>query len=282
VDPSLFSDGPAPLTFEEDGTINASSGQVTIGGTGLANVDFSLEAQEDDSLVGVLRVGELRVNAGVTVTVKGTNPLVILVSGPVIIDGTIDVGAHGHQGGPGGGNGGKPGEPGHGACGGQVGPGTDDSVCGMLCISGSGGGGHSAPGGSGGAVDFTHETTNENVKLAPGLGGGRCGSDTVTPLAGGSGGAGGGYPIPITLDDATPGPGGGAGGAIQITATGTLSIGPGGGITAPGDGGGSSANAGGPGGGSGGAILLEAFTVTLTSTSFLAANGGGGGAGDCS
>ncbi len=76
--------------------------------------------------------------------------------------------------------------------------------------------------------------------------------------------------------------GGSGGGAVQITVTGTLAIGAGG-IISAGGGGGSipSGNDGGSGGGSGGAILIEASVLDLSLAGGIRAHGGGGAGRGC-
>lgn len=196
------------------------------------------------------------------------------------IDGTLDVGARGVDGGPGGFNGGGPELPGFGPCGGPAAPvGTD--MCPDLCTAGAGGAGHGGRGGAGGDVSLS----TYSVTYPFTMGAGTCGAPTLVPLEGGSGGAGGARPG--TFTSMTPGlapvipSGGGGGGAVQVSAAVSITLGPTGVITAPGEGGSASVSAGGASGGAGGAILLEAPVVTLSPGSVLAANGGAGGAGDC-
>jgi hypothetical protein len=206
----------------------------------------------------VVVMGGLEVRDGVTLRVTGSRPLVLLASGPVAIDGTIDLSAEGDTPGAGGWRGGiTPSEAGAGPSPGGPGMGglrTQDG--------GGGGGGGCGAGGNGGTSGAA--------------GGGTGGTRLVTtlePLTGGSGGGSGN-------DGPVFGPGGAGGGAIQITSlesivvNGAILAGGGGGLESPESGVGSG---GGGGGGAGGAILLEAPQVEVRGR--VLAGGGGGGAG---
>lgn len=241
----------------------------------LAGVGFYLQRQDDDAPpLGVFVVHDLTIPETTTVTITGSAAVVVLATGAVTIDGTVDGGANAQRGGSGGGDGGAAESAGTGLCPGA--PGGAVSTCPHVCASGSGGGGYSGAGGDGSAVDCH---VAEDIVIAAGAGGGLCGNAELIPLQGGSGGAGG----PAVPDETStdPGSGGGGGGAIQISARGSLTIGATAVITVPGGGGGETISAGGAGGGSGGAVLLEAPVITTAATAIIAANGGGGGGGDC-
>jgi hypothetical protein len=184
-------------------------------------------------------VNDLRIATGSHLTITGTRPLIIVVTGTIDIGGPITIaknmdvvpytsGAGGRPSpatapskglGPGGGN-----------------PGTTNTM-------GAGGAGHCGRGGAG----------NNGGAKSP-----TYGNAAIVPLVAVSSGGttmayGGG-----------PGKGGAGGGALQIIAGTSIVIQAAGGISMPGG-----------GGGSGGAILLEAPNVTVKG--FLAANGGAGG-----
>ncbi len=275
-----FSGAESPVVIDSNsGEINSPGG--VIRPEGLSDPDtstsFRVTSQEDGSSLGVLSVKDFILPEGVEVRVVGRFPLAIAATGEVRIDGTLDVGARGLEPGPGGFSGGAPGSAAEGPCGGSLGQGTD--TCPQLCSSGGGGGGHGGLGGAGGPVNYGAELVNGPVIYEETPGGALCGSASLIPLAGGSGGAGGAFVEGSAASH--PGPGGAGGGAIQISAALSIRIGAQGIITAPGEGGGEADAAGGTGGGAGGAILLESPSVFLESSAILAANGGGGGAGDC-
>ena len=199
----------------------------------------------------------------------GARPVIIMASGDVIIDGTLDVSGYGQEPGPGGFRGGvrDPADgdgPNGGAAGEHVGEFEDGGGGGgAFCGAGGNGGfGGRADGGEGGgavAVDFD-----------------------LQPLRGGGGGGRGrGFFAEDGSNNA--GLGGSGGGAVQISALGRITVN--GRILAGGGGGqgggnnfGSSQNWGsGGGGGGGGGILLEAIEIR-GSGAVVAAGGGGGGA----
>ncbi len=194
-------------------------------------------------------------------------PIVLVVEGDVMVNGTIDL-SGGHEmvtlAGPGGGLGGElssnDGNEGAGVCGG--GGGLDNA--GNAGGGGGGGGGFAGMGGLGGvAVDGA----------LGGVGGLVCGEETLMPLVAGSGGGSGG--------DGSGGdtgwPGGGGGGAIQISSK--TSVRGGGSFIVRGGDGDTGMSGGGGGGGSGGAVLLEAPDLTLTSLDITVEGGSGGVAG---
>jgi len=183
-----------------------------------------------------------KLDAGTTLTVQGTKPLIIYSLGAVEIDGTIDLAAHGGTEGAGGFHVSGPGE-GH--------PGGLDNT--NAEISGGSGASFCGLGGGGAPLVGDGGTTS-----TPGA---SYGTADLVPIWGGS--AGGSHSAS-----------GYGGGAIQIVSKTSLNIASGGGINVDGDGGDDHFTIGG-GGGSGGSILLESLTVTIGGT--LSANGGGGG-----
>ncbi|MBI3247750.1 MAG: hypothetical protein HYZ50_14700 [Deltaproteobacteria bacterium] len=232
------------------------------------NVTLDLSSRPD----GTFHFTTITVPAGVTVRFTRnlvTNPsAILLATGNVAINGTIDVSAPATASGPGGGDGGAAGlaftsgGPGFG-----LSPGAGGSV-------GTPNPGHA--GGGGGMATAGLEAIRHSA--APPAAGGAA-VVFPDPLKGGSGGGGGGgwYLFSNNLDG---GFGGGGGGGLRIVTPGTITIA--GSLVANGAGGGTSfANAfgfGGPGGGgSGGAIDLQGADITLPSSGLLRAKGGPGG-----
>jgi len=221
----------------------------------------------------VLALGDLRIATGATLTVTGSRPLAILADGNVTVESgaliLVGAGCSGPSydptcGGPGGGHGGRLQTDLATGCG----PGQNGHLDALAPFeAGGGGGGYGRAG-------------EHSVSSMPGQGGrgDSCGTSSLEPLIGGSGGGAGGIdPNPNTRSG---GRGGGGGGGLQISVSGTLLVT--GSIDAAGAGGEngfagvSSGNVGGGGGGgSGGSILLEAGSLMVPGT--ITANGGGGG-----
>jgi len=210
--------------------------------------------------------------AGATAT--GTNPLVLVATDSIVIDGTLDVASRTGELAVGGGArtavgcgsstdvDGRPGKP-------------NGSVSGIGGGGGAGGGFGNA-GGSGGTGGNGTSTVAAGNPHTPELAG-----VVVGGCPGGKGGNG-------NASDGTTGRGGvggAGGGAVYLLASGSITIA--GTINASGSGGGAgevgSASAsegssgGGGGGGAGGLIGLEAPSISVTGSLF--ANGGGGGGG---
>ncbi|WP_428267598.1 hypothetical protein [Haliangium sp.] len=233
----------------------------------------------------VVAVDELIIGRNGFLSAVGSNALIILSAGDVIIEGLVDVSAVAclddvnqelsRCGGVGGGDGALVSTEDAGGCAaGGNGNGAADPTPGDETGGGGGGlGGNGAPGGTAG--DST----------APGAGGdvtAACPGSDLRPLRGGSGGGAGGI---SNAEGEGGGAGGGGGGALQITSLSRIAVvgSPGQfvqGILASGGGGGAGVfTTGGGGGGSGGGILLEAPAIEITSV-VIAANGGGGGGAD--
>lgn len=177
----------------------------------------------------------------------GSHAIVLVASGAVEIDGTIDAtgSCSGTAPGPGGFAGGAAQQPGAGACGGNEATGN-----------GGGGGGHGGIGGAG-----TRKNGNSATPGGPS-------QYSDANLVGGCGGGGGGA--------SSAGTGGGGGGALQVVSNTSIAIAAGGAINAGGCGGAANLSIGG-GGGAGGTVMLEAPVVTVNGA--VAVNGGGGAAG---
>jgi hypothetical protein len=181
------------------------------------------------------------VAAGATFNARGMRPLVVLSTGSIVVDGTVDVASRRAQ------------PPGAGANPVVCAPGT--------AATGNAGGPGGSFGGSGGAGGAGGVNDGAATPAGP--------TTAATMLRGGCrGGAGGG---------ATAGMAGNGGGAMYligttITINGTLNASGAGGEPAMGP-------AGGSGGGSGGMIGLDAPTVLTGAMARVFANGGGGGEG---
>jgi hypothetical protein len=249
-------DGPTTVN-SDDVTIDPPTSEVTI--LLLSQVDSSGDAR----LILVVAMESLLVQPGATLTLAGSHPVAIIATDTITVEGSIDASATASAPGPGGYRGGGPNVDGEGP-GGNVAP--RGKHAGTYFDSGGSGGCHGSAGGTGGASGDAPSP-------------GQCapfGSETCTPLFGGSGGGAGA--------GTCGGAGGHGGGAVQLTAGRSIHIagkvlaagwGGGGGRTAvTGCGQGSS----GGGGGAGGGILIEAPSVVIVDDS-LAANGGGGGGG---
>ncbi len=247
-------------------------------GTG---VDGDYVASSNVNLAaGTYNYKSFTVNAGVTVTVTGSVPLVLKVKGKVTINGTIELsgqpgqdisgccfnsagGTPGAGGGAGGGNVyGSQGAPGDGTGGGQGG-------CASGYGSGGGGGGYAFSGNSGTTTAWSCGT--------PGAGGSSYGNQQLTTLTGGSGGGSGGYGS--AANSAGSG-GGGGGGAFRLDAL-EVVVGAGGQVLANGGRGGNiggDRDGGAGGGGSGGTVWLRADKVTISGK--VEAKGGAAGVTD--
>lgn len=240
------------------------------GGSG---ADGAFHATVDTSVVGATyNFTSVTIDAGVTVSITGNNPLEIYCQGATIIDGTLTVsGGNGSDGvtytsggiGGIGVAGGMNGGDGSFASGSGPLNGTDGLNSGGLNTKGAGWSG-------GGGAGYASAGTNSGG--VGGFGGPIYGDAILSTFTAGSGGGGGsgGY-------DCGAG-GGGAGGGIILLYTNSLSIGLAGQILANGGNGGSdgTGNCGGGGAGSGGTIYIS--TVTMINDGLISATGGMGGA----
>ncbi|MCA6364535.1 MAG: T9SS type A sorting domain-containing protein [Bacteroidetes bacterium] len=223
---------------------------------------------------GTYNYTSFNISAGVTVTVTGTQPLIINCSGAVTINGVLDAS---------GGNGtngitfSAAGTGGIGVAGGQNGGnGTySASLGGMLAQDGAGAGGVTTAGNgwSGGGGAGYGAAGSASGGSTGGFAGPAYGDAQLSAVLGGSGGGGGSGGF-----SCGSGGGGAGGGYIRISACSGLTIGAAGAIRANGGNGGSdgAGNCGGGGGGSGGTIWL--LTNALVNNGQVRAVGGGGGA----
>jgi hypothetical protein len=193
----------------------------------------------------------ITLDGAVTLSVRGTRPLVLLGVTSITLDGDIDASSFDTK----------------------LGPGANPSVCTTAGLDGTAGG----TGGGGGAGG-----TFGSLGGAGGAGGGGAnagGMPPATPPAtstvlrggcrGGVGASGGGGAGPV----------GNGGGAVYLVSRGTITVN--GVIDASGGGGegGLQARGGGGGGGSGGMIVFHAETLTVDTAARIFANGGAGGGG---
>ncbi len=240
-------------------------------------VYWAVMKQRDGSDVAVFAMGALRVQAGTSVRVRGSYPVIFFVRRQVEIAGAISVAADVSGPGPGGRAGGardkQNGDP---MCHGSGRGGGEREVLSNEWEAGGGGGGFGAIGARGASVRCNLGVAAHEPALG-GDGGDSFGNLKLVPLVGGCGGGAGGGPDLSGVRGAG-GAGGAGGGALQISVGEKLVVSAEGSIDAGGGGGwGGESGAGGGGGGSGGAVLLEAPVLQIDGR--VVANGGGGGAG---
>lgn len=249
------------------GTYDTTTGVLTPAGGGAPTTPVSaVVAQSDGGVARVVALAGFTLPSQTTLQITGEHPLILLVHGDALINGTLDVSAR------------------MSATGSVAGPGAaSDAVCGSSS-GGSGSMGDNENGGTGGGGgggggfgrdggDGGDNTGNGGTRGARGV----VASDLdLVPLRGGCpGGAGGASGVGPSGEGAP----GGAGGALQISVRDTLEVA--GELRSAGAGGGPGSinEGGGGGGGSGGAILIEATMVTVGPMARLCANGGSGGQG---
>jgi len=254
-----------PRTFASSVTINTESA------TG--NNCTEVRAQPGGPPVCLVVGTTITIASGATVRAIGANPLVLVASQTLKVDGAIDVASRFDD-----------------RVGGQLvfGAGARSAVeCNESGVDGAtsqnvnnggGGGAGGSFGGLGGAGGNGRQSTAKGglPKLPP----------ATTLLVGGCPGGHGGNGTGMAPSDSGPtggNVGGGGGGAVYLLAGQSITVA--GSINASGGGGGggldgfeSSGGAG--GGGSGGMIGLEAPTLTLTGSLFSNGGGGGGGGGN--
>ncbi len=267
--------GPVALTCA--GTV-AWSGSAWSGATCSQTLPSAKTiTQSGGPSIDVLAFENLTIAAGVTLSLTGSNAVMIVVFGNAGVSGAIR--ADGATGASSTAANGASGPGGNYNCGGSAG-GNGMNASGTCSFpystdpcrdSGGGGGAGSSNGGAG----------NAGLSGTGGTGGSSRANGSLVPLYGGCpGGDSAGYACTTS--------GGGGGGAVQVSASGTLTIAAGATIGASGGNGGTSGCSasfmdggappfpgGGGGGGSGGAVLLEAQTVTNSGT--ITVNGGNGG-----
>src|SRR5688572_18600929 len=108
VDEARLTAGGAALTLSGSVTIDTDTGTITDGTGGdllPAGVVFATETQTDAPGLAIFSATDITIESGANVDVRGGNALVLLASGDVTIDGTLDLrGGKGNlgQAGPGG------------------------------------------------------------------------------------------------------------------------------------------------------------------------------------
>jgi hypothetical protein len=244
--------------------------------------DCAMVVQQGQGLpaICVQKYRQIRVRQDAVLEVTGKRALLLIGTGAVRIEGTIDVSAHAAVAGAG---------AALGTAGvGQTAVGRAKAPMPMqfaepAANAAGGGGGFGVPGAPGGGA------AGDCGMMLPcavaGQGGANYGDPTLVPLQGGSAG-GNNSASELSTRRSDPGAGGGALELIgcdelQLDASAILAAnGGGGGGGNPGTQDSSSDTPGaGTGGGSGGAILIQARTLTVEAGALLVANGGGGGGG---
>ena len=259
---AVYSLAAPNVTIATNAEVDTTARTITIGAAAPAPLTNLIHSDT----FAVWSVGSFALGPNVTLTLKGTRPLVIVAASTVELRGHLA--ASGNVATPGAGGFVAASGPGQGGNGGKASA-TD--------ISGGGGAGHATAGGAGGKK-------NAGVAGTAGL----VANGSGAMLVGGSGGGHGGGFVAATCSDPTRGRGGVGGGAIQISAvgkilvasTGSVDVGGGGGAGGCKDNGGADDYRGGGGGGAGGLVFLESVAgVELEVGAELAAAGGAGGEG---
>jgi len=289
IDPGWFGEAQAKLSPTEDLVIDTDLGTVTtaVSKQPLSDVSYHQVAEVDCGGgwkvgMGVFGWKQINIPDGVRVRFTGSRAAALIASGPIEIEGLLDLRGGLSEcsdpscAGPGGFVGGSL----HRTTLQGSGPGG-----GVLGFGGGSGVGEEAGGGGGGACGVGGKGGDAGIDMYLGGNGGPAYlKSELVPLCGGSGGGSGG----IGKSTIDPGQrGGGGGGAIQIVSQVSVSIRSSAdtpsGIQAGGGGGqpdqDSNFNDGGGGGGSGGAILIEAPSISIGAGAVVAVNGGGGAGG---
>lgn len=219
-------------------SINTDSNLASCG-DGANVLAFKIATQSDGTKVGVYVARSMTIDAGASLSVVGTLPLVFIALDTIVITGTLSASsredvaeAGGHSEGMTGAGLGK----------GPGGGGTPTA------LTGGGGASYCGVGGAGAA---------ESGATAPG--GATYGSPALSPLVAGSAGG----------VQGSNGGGGAGGGAVQLVAGTSITVGASGVVQAGAGGGelGGTGGQGAAGGGSGGSILLESVAVVMAGTS---------------
>jgi hypothetical protein len=222
----------------------------------------------------VIWVTSFVVSGAATLRATGSRPLMVVSTGDMTIDGSIDVSSSTRTAGDFDLGAGAIADP--SSC---SSPPLAGTRCGKHGASGGGGGGFAIAGGAGDGGGKGHDCGDGDSDGKPPTSGGA----PIEGLAGQIRGGCAGAPGDFTDEDGAViedrGEGGPGGGALHLTARGVLTVR--GTLHAGGAGGrpGSDHRASGGGGGSGGYIGLESNDLRVQQSAVLAANGGGGGGG---
>lgn len=233
---------------------DTDTGRLSLGSSVMTPPNMTVNAAAGP--IVIIFVSSFTVQQGATLRLVSPNmhrPFGIASTGPVQVDGVIDLSAAGA------------GARTDAQCGTQVGrPGVDNNGGG----GGGGGGAFQGAGGHGSQGDA------DMGPVAGGAGGAGIGTRPASPIGGCDGGRGG------NGNNTAGGPAGDGGGALYIASATSIAISGTGVIDAGGRGGfaGGNNGDGGGGGGSGGMIVLESKAVTIAG--IVVANGGGGGEGN--
>jgi hypothetical protein len=274
-DPCAYA--PVPLPRLGAGSYiydTTTTGGTLFDGTGHPIVSSKLTlTQPDQSVVAVLSIDALAVDAGATISVIGPKPLLIVAGSTITVEGMIDAGSyvgvtdvakHTAQTV-------RFGAGANQACATNVG-GDGASAASIAGSMGGGGGGFQGAGGAGARGAGAGPPGGAGGAMVPAL------VIRAGCPGGASGAAGPGARMPASASSRALG--GAGGGAIRLVARdsimvlGSISANGAGGAGAP-----QSSSCGGGGGGSGGYVALEAPTVTIGAMATVTANGGGGGGG---
>lgn len=246
---------PAPTTdlaITADRTVNTAM-------VGSPNCDAIIAQPGGGATLCMITARSIVIDTGVTLKGIGANPLLLVATDAITVDGTIDVASRlGMM---------MPGAGASTSC--ASGNGNNASV-----TDGAGGGGAGGSFGSAGGKGGTGRTPG-----SPTPGGTAAAAQVPTTLSGGCAGGKGGE----ARGGGGDGAGGNGGGAVYLIAGGSISIT--GAINASGSGGGAGtagaqASGGAGGGGSGGMIGLDAPSISSTGEIFANGGSGGGGGGD--
>ena len=269
VIPGTVTEPSTGAVFPTVAEINTNTGSITLAANtaGIPFVFFARTRIDTGVTNGIFNFGSITVAAGATLFVTGTNPLVLLATGPVAIDGTVIL--DGRAGNNGGG--------GPGGC--APGPGP--------CGPPENGGGGRAAGGDGGSAGFVTGESGDGISPGVGSGAGPAGGGGGgLQAAGTAGGIGPNIvpPPPITFGQPLAGGAGGSAvplASLNVNLTAAPLIfppsgsggGAGGGDGAIyGDSGGDEGGAGGAGGGT--LVICTEDAVTVNGT--INGNGGSG------
>ncbi|MFT5128364.1 MAG: hypothetical protein ACI8W8_001974, partial [Rhodothermales bacterium] len=267
--------------------IDTDAKSVTVGGVPLFLPFQDVTSEGGDVTLAAITFSDLTIDPGVTVTVTGSQGLILAatnnltVNGDIVATGSIGSTATNAvaSGGASGGGGGTGGDSGGTAFGVNAEAGSAPANNGALpaSVGGPSGTVGSEQGGAGGGFGGIGGvgSTAGSSPTASSVG---YGTAALTELYGGSGG-GGGHRSANGSSWETGG-GGGGGGALELVARGTLTLngsidasgGPGGQVDPDGGNG----NDYGGGGGGGGGVILAGINVVLGAASSVSATGGDG------
>lgn len=287
---TVWSSATGSIVVMTSATVDTDSGVVLVDGAssrGFTPIDVDPVA--DCAGILAIATGSFRVAAGATVNVTGSRGLAIVATGPIVIDGLIDVGARGRVGGPGSlvrrGGGGYGSEGGLGGCdtAGGIVPTFGNAELTGLC---GGSTSTAGAGGGGGALELVSALSVEigAAGVVRAVGGG--GADLAAAPYRGNGGSGGAVlvqaPTVRVAGTVSVNGGGGAGGYGAPGTDGQVTAGPAAGAaeaTRPIACGSATSGAGGAGAWQNGAATAGRPGVSCSTAGCSEGGAGGGGAG---